>query len=485
MNNPPITGFPELDSYLFNLSLGLLENVSASNTLSVRSDNAIVDTNDNVISYVNQYMHIKYADDNIGTNISDSPTNKAYFGLFNSTTGTESTTPADYTWYLVSGGFSTTKYLWYVIPGGRIFSYYIGTSAPSYLYSVDSGTAINLDIISSADGSSARVCYAKSSSSSLASSPTSVTVAGNTTFPATNTWGGSEVWVATGPALAANEYLYQSDGIYNPSTGFTTWNVPYLSTLKVGQLSAISANLGTITAGTIGAVTINSSTLNSSTINTTEISAGSSPAISGTSMTGSGLRLYNDGRIIMGNSSSNVVWDNSNLNIKGNLQSNNYSSGSTGWRILNDGSAEFNGVVLSRQLQIDSGAGYIGSNYIVANTDELLERSHFFIETNTAASAWSGTTKTMVALLSGAGSVSANAGDVSSQPQNIQWGFHADVAPITRWSGSAKIWIKCNVDTRLINFLVGGFTTSCNKNITSYLTKSRRTLYWRRCLCLS
>ena len=297
MNNPPITGFPESDSYLFNLSLGLPD--ITSNSLSVRSDNAIVDSNNNVISYLNQYMHIKYADDNIGTNISNSPTNKAYFGLFNSTSGTESTAPADYTWYLVSGGFGTTNYLWYVVPGGRRFSYYIGPSAPSYLYSVDAGTAVNLDIISSADGSSARICYAKSSSSSLASTPTSVTVAGNTTYPATNTWGGSEVWVATAPSLSANEYLYQSDGVYNPTTGFTTWNVPYLSNLKVGQLSAISADLGSITAG--------------------EISIGTSPAISGTTMTGTGAHIYSDGRMVVGNSSKNINWNNSTLTINGNV----------------------------------------------------------------------------------------------------------------------------------------------------------------------
>jgi len=304
MNNPPITGFPELDSYLFNLSLGLPD--INTNSLSIRSDNAIVDYNNNVISYINQYMHIKYADDNIGTNISNSPTNKAYFGLFNSITGTESTAPADYTWYLVSGGFGTTNYLWYIVPGGRRFSYYIGPSAPSYLYSVDAGTAVNLDIISSADGSSARICYAKSSSSSLASTPTSVTVAGNTTYPTTNTWGGSEVWVATAPALSTNEYLYQSDGVYNPTTGFTTWNVPYLSNLKVGSLSAITANMGTLTAG--------------------EIIVGSSPAVSGNTMTGSGTRLYGDGKFVMGNSTTNITFNGTNAYINGFSISANSSS---------------------------------------------------------------------------------------------------------------------------------------------------------------
>jgi hypothetical protein len=49
----------------------------------------------------------------------------------------------------------------------------------------------------------------------------------------------------------AGESVYQSDGVYSPTTNNTVWNVPYLSNLKVGQLSAISANLGTITTGQI------------------------------------------------------------------------------------------------------------------------------------------------------------------------------------------------------------------------------------------
>jgi hypothetical protein len=63
--------------------------------------------------------------------------------------------------------------------------------------------------------------------------------------------------------------------------------------IAVSQLSAISANLGTITAG--------------------DLSVGSSPEISGTSMTGSGVHLYSDGRLVSGNSSNNLVFDGSTL----------------------------------------------------------------------------------------------------------------------------------------------------------------------------
>ncbi|MGM0501833.1 MAG: hypothetical protein ACQERJ_04840, partial [Bacillota bacterium] len=50
------------------------------------------------------YTWIKYADDDIGTEMSDYPTNKKYIGLaYNKTTPTESNTPSDYTWSKVEG----------------------------------------------------------------------------------------------------------------------------------------------------------------------------------------------------------------------------------------------------------------------------------------------------------------------------------------------------------------------------------------------
>lgn len=147
------------------------------------------------------------------------------------------------------------------------------------------------------DGLSSRICYAKSTVNPLNSTPATITVAGSGTFPPYNTWGGAETWVATPMVLSAGEYMYQSDGIYNPSTGNTVWNVPYLSNLKVGSLSAISANMGTITAG--------------------DLTIGSAPAISGTTMTGAGSKIYNDGRFALGNSSGNIVYNGTQAYLNG------------------------------------------------------------------------------------------------------------------------------------------------------------------------
>lgn len=122
-------------------------------------------------------------------------------------------------------------------------------------------------------GSSARICFAKVTGQSLSPTPLTVTTTGNTSFPPTNTWGGNEVWQATVPTYIAGESIFQSDGIYNPSTNQTVWNVPYLSALKVGALSAISANLGTMTAGSITAAMITSGTISADRIGANSITA--------------------------------------------------------------------------------------------------------------------------------------------------------------------------------------------------------------------
>ena len=50
------------------------------------------------------YTWIKYADDNVGAGLDNSPTGKPYIGLaYNKTTDTESSIPGDYTWSLIQG----------------------------------------------------------------------------------------------------------------------------------------------------------------------------------------------------------------------------------------------------------------------------------------------------------------------------------------------------------------------------------------------
>lgn len=105
-------------------------------------------------------------------------------------------------------------------------------------------------------GNSSRVCYSKTSLVSLASTPATISTEGGASFPPLNTWGAGTVWEGSPQEFAAGESLYRSDGIFNPASGTTKWSAPYLNALKVGRLSAISADIGEITAGTLRAVTI-------------------------------------------------------------------------------------------------------------------------------------------------------------------------------------------------------------------------------------
>lgn len=137
-------------------------------------------------------------------------------------------------------------------------------------------------------GASARLAYARIANNPQPFAGTH-TVGGDSLPSFPTTWGAAfqVQWYSSDPTPSSNNTLYQSDGIYNPATNQTVWSTPYISSLKVGSLSAITANMGTLTSG--------------------EIIVGSSPAITGdattTNMTGSGFRLYPDGGFVLGSAS--------------------------------------------------------------------------------------------------------------------------------------------------------------------------------------
>lgn len=130
-----------------------------------------------------------------------------------------------------------------------------------------------------------------------------------------------------------------------------------------------------------------------------------------------------------------------NAKIGGDIQSDNFSTGSTGWKISKTGSAEFNGVVISRQLEADSGSFYIG-NVGGSSSATPVEKTPVYIETNINVSAWGGTSKTYLVAVSNSGAVTAATSDVNTHPTTIRWGFRGDIVPLTQWSGGAKLWIK-------------------------------------------
>jgi hypothetical protein len=140
---PPFTGNNELDAFLFEIANNIAANMGISAPIPNTGGGAAT-------GYTNQYLHIKYATDNVGTGLSDLPANKTYFGVYNSTTTTESTNPADYTWYLAQDGFSTTRFLWYSLLGNRATKFNVSAVSPGSRWVLDPGTAIDLDNIVSA-----------------------------------------------------------------------------------------------------------------------------------------------------------------------------------------------------------------------------------------------------------------------------------------------------------------------------------------------
>ena len=384
--------------------------------------------------YLYKYMFVKYANSYDGTvGFSNFPTNCSYYGLRNSDSNTESTNPADYIWYKVTPGFGTTYYLYYLTTGGRSIQFQEATSVPNAGWLIDPGTPIDLDITTKTNAVANFVVIRVPNNFAAPTDAECVSAIGRTPL--------------NGDLCTINYNSGLGSIVYKYTTGWAVFQ-KYITTdiVEAQSLSAFTANLGTITAGSLSAVTVSAS----------DISSGSSPAISGTGMSGSGIHLYNDGRIGIGNSTSNVVWNNSGIYIQGNLQSYNYSSGSSGWQILNNGNAEFNGVVISRQLQIDTGTYTLPSNVNIGNPSDLTLVSTVYVETNTLASAWSGASKTMIALAGFSGTINANSGNISTQPQNIQWGLSCDVIPITRWSGNAKIFLAIKFYGRLANYYQSG-----------------------------
>jgi hypothetical protein len=157
------------------------------------------------------------------------------------------------------------------------------------------------------DGLSAKLCFARVPSNPAPVGGT-ITTTGPSSFPSSAqslaTWGFSATWVASDPNPSSTDSLYQSDGIYNPATNQISWGTPYISSLKVGLLSAITVNTGaltvqdTLTVGTTGSIRGGQTGYN----------------------TGTGFFLgYSGGayRFSIGSSTVNMTWDGSAFTVIG------------------------------------------------------------------------------------------------------------------------------------------------------------------------
>ena len=128
----------------------LLSNFSTSVT-SDPNTGQISGPTGTILGYIYQYMAIKYADSFDGSvNFSNTPTNRGYYGIRNSSASAESSNPADYIWTQATGGFGVTKFLWYITTGNRNIQFAVATAAPDAGWIQDSGASIDLDVVTSA-----------------------------------------------------------------------------------------------------------------------------------------------------------------------------------------------------------------------------------------------------------------------------------------------------------------------------------------------
>jgi hypothetical protein len=260
--NPTQSEVSEAVNYLLS---NFTQNVSAD-----PSTGQVSGPSGSVSGYLYKYISVKYADSFDGTvNFSNTPTNRLYYGIRNSDSSTESTNPADYLWSLVSGGgFSTNKYLYYITTGGRQIQFAVAISTPNTGWIVDPSTAIDLDVISGANGPANFVVRRITNDSSAPTNAECISAVGRSpiandmctvnynsgvssiVYKYTTGWAYFQSYI-TGDIIVAATIVAA-----NIASGTITATQIAASTitankLNVSQLSAITADLGSITAGTI------------------------------------------------------------------------------------------------------------------------------------------------------------------------------------------------------------------------------------------
>jgi hypothetical protein len=259
--------------------------------------------------------------------------------------------------YIITGGFTTD------VASVTYRATYVFNSLTYYVdkvFTLSKSKTGTTGAVGSA-GSSARIAYVKlqpppigTDPSGLSPTPSTQAFTGDV-FPTTGTWGESNAWLAYPPSIVAGEQVWQTTGVYNYLTNQTTWVSPYLSNLKVGNLSAITVNTGTLTVDASGYVRGGQTGYNTGTgfwlgydggaykfsIGTSSEGItwdGTTLLIKGsfqvgnavrttTTMTGSGAEIKSDGGFALGNSSGNINYDTTKMTMNGDWW------GGTNWRL--------------------------------------------------------------------------------------------------------------------------------------------------------
>ena len=138
-SNPTVQELSDAVNYLLS---------NFGSNVSIDATTGIVAGPTGNIGYLYKYLYIKYAQSYDGSvGFSNSPTSATYYGSRNNNSSVESTNPTDYVWTAVTGGFGSTKSIWYATSGGRQISLIASATSPGLSFVIDSGAAIDLDVI--------------------------------------------------------------------------------------------------------------------------------------------------------------------------------------------------------------------------------------------------------------------------------------------------------------------------------------------------
>jgi hypothetical protein len=166
------------------------------------------------------------------------------------------------------GGFGTTKNLYYITTGGRQIQFAVATSIPNTGWVVDPGTAIDLDVISGANGPANFVIIRVTNDSSAPTNAECISAIGRTpisgdlatvnynsgissiVYKYTTGWAVFQKYI-TGDLIVAASIVAANIASGTITATQIAANTITANKLNVSQLSAISADLGSITAGTI------------------------------------------------------------------------------------------------------------------------------------------------------------------------------------------------------------------------------------------
>jgi hypothetical protein len=130
------------------------------------------------------------------------------------------------------------------------------------------------------------------------------------------------------------------------------------------------------------------------------------------------------------------------------IQSSNYSAGSAGWIINKNGSAEFNGVVVSRDLIVASGTQTLSDRSGLFNND-ITTLETIYIEGVYPAgfTAWGGANSTLLCNVEITGSWSTFVGSEGT----AMIGPVATVMPLTKFSGTQGFTLKIEIVGRKVS----------------------------------